>query len=547
MTVSPLGDTAVVLTLAGEIDAAMAGRVAAVADALRRELPQEVVDVVPAFRSVTVVLGQGHTSSLDVLRTSVRSIAQGAGVSAASAGRQVEVPVCYESAMAPDLAEVAAANGLSAADVVALHSGGDYLVHAIGFAPGFPYLGGLPPALATPRRSTPRPLVPAGAVGIGGTQTGVYPFATPGGWNLIGRTPVSLFDVTRSTPALLAAGDRVRFRPISEREFAAALPAPPASREPSPPPARRLTVIRPGLFTSIQDLGRPGRRHEGVTAGGAVDAFSLRLLNLLVGNDEAAAGLEFTLVGPTVRFECDAVVAVGGAHSAALPRWQPCRVTAGTTVDFGPLSEGCRGYLAVAGGLDVPVVLGGRGLHQRAGLGGGFGRPLAAGDHVGFGESEGGLTLGRWRLDDRILPSREDPCVLRVLPDADGAAYHAAAWAALYQVSAKSDRMGLRLSGPILADETKGERKSSAVLPGTIQVPPDGQPIVLLADAQTIGGYPRLGNVITADLPKAAQLRPGARVRFQPVALDEANVARAARERVLGLVRQGVANKRVRV
>ena len=152
--------------------------------------------------------------------------------------------------------------------------------------------------------------MPAGAVGIGGGQTGVYPFATPGGWNLIGRTSVRLFDVGRPEPALLRVGDRVRFRPTGAVTLASPEMASSAQR---PREGRSFTVLRPGLQTSIQDLGRPGRRHEGITAGGAADAFSLRLLNQIVGNDEHAAGLEFTLVGPTLRFECDAVVAVGGA------------------------------------------------------------------------------------------------------------------------------------------------------------------------------------------------------------------------------------------
>jgi antagonist of KipI len=305
-------------------------------------------------------------------------------------------------------------------------------------------------------------------------------------------------------------------------------------------------VIRPGLFTSIQDLGRPGRRHEGVTAGGAADAFSLRLLNLLVGNHETAAGLEFTLVGPTVRFERDTTVAVGGGKFGGLPAWQPCRIRAGTTLEFGPVTEGCRGYLAVAGGFDVPCVLDGRGLHQRAGFGGGFGRPLAAGDQLPVADENGALVSGSWRLDPRMLPLCDDPCILRVLPDADGAAFHGAAWAATYQASAKSDRMGVRLSGPPLVGEGIAERVSAAVLPGTIQVPPDGQPIVLLADAQTIGGYPRLGQVIAADLSKAAQLRPGARVRFLPVTLEVAEAALAVRERAIGWLRQGMADKKLR-
>jgi KipI family sensor histidine kinase inhibitor len=541
MNVSLLGDTAVVVTLAGEIGPELAGRVAGVALALRREAQTGVVDVVPAFRTVTVVLAEESVPRQGEVAAWVRQVMQTAVVAAVSTPREVEIPVCYGGSEGPDLTELAAAKGLSEAEVVSLHSGDDYFVHAIGFAPGFPYLGGLPPALATPRRSTPRPLVPAGTVGIGGGQTGVYPFSTPGGWNLIGRTPARLFDADRPEPALLSVGDRVRFRPVSVADLPAPEPKATAQR---PSTGRGITVVRPGLHSSIQDLGRPGRRHEGITAGGAADAFSLRLLNQLVGNDEHAAGLEFTLVGPTLRFECDAVVAVGGAPTSALPRWQPTWVARGTTVDFGPVTAGCRGYLAVAGGIDVPVVLGGRGLHLRAGFGGGEGRLLAAGDSIALGAMGRDVTGGGWHLDERMLPWHQESGVLRVLPDEDGTGFHAAAWTASYQVSAKSDRMGLRLIGPALTESKREERLSSAVVPGTIQVPPDGQPIILMVDAQTIGGYPRLGQVIAADLPKVAQLRPGQRVQFQPVDRDEATRALAARERALALARQGIAGKR---
>lgn len=544
MTVSLLGDTAVVVTLAGEIGAELAGRISALAAAVRERRLSGVIDVVPAFRTVTLILAEEAIDQQRAVAAGVLGIAHAVGSNAQRAAREVEIPVCYGGEMAPDLSALGAAKGLSEADVVALHSGADYLVHAIGFAPGFPYLGGLPSALATPRRSTPRLLVPAGAVGIGGAQTGVYPFATPGGWNLIGRTPLSLFAWERPRPALLAVGDRVRFRPISPAEFASTSSEPAAAPASVPHGDRFFTVVRPGLHTSIQDLGRPGRRHDGVTAGGAADAFSLRLLNLLVGNDESAAGLEFTLLGPTIRFECDAVIAVGGAPTSALPLWRPLTVSAGTMVEFGPVSAGCRGYLAVAGGIDVPVVLGGRGLHGRAGFGGGVGRVLAGGDEVPLGAVTAGVAPGAWHLDERMLPWHDSPGVLRVLPDSDGACFQAGAWSTRFQVSAKSDRMGVRLLGPGLVGDAGGERLSSAVVPGTVQIPPDGQPIVLLVDAQTIGGYPRLGQVIAADLPKVAQLRPGQHVEFRPVDRDEAMAARAAREGALARLRQGLTLKR---
>ncbi len=222
MTLSPLGDSAVVVALGPGLDEMALRRVRALAEALNRDRPTGVVDVVPAFASVTVFYevvrcgGYAHLCAeleARVAQTELSLVSQ--------QSRSLEIPVWYGGECGPDLGEVAAGAGVSPAKAVELHAGADYLVHAIGFAPGFAYLGGLPECLHTPRRATPRVGVAAGTVGIGGAQTGVYPLATPGGWNLIGRTPLRLFDAGRTEPALLRTGDRVKFRAISAEEFAA--------------------------------------------------------------------------------------------------------------------------------------------------------------------------------------------------------------------------------------------------------------------------------------------------------------------------------------
>lgn len=222
MTLSPLGDSAVVVRLGSDLDETALRRVRALAAALEHDRPAGVVDVVPAFTSVTVFYDATHTGGYARLCAEVEARAARADASLVSQeARVVEIPVCYGGEFGPDLAEVAARAGLSSDEVVALHAGADYLVHAVGFAPGFAYLGGLPAKLHTPRRATPRTTVPAGTVGIGGAQTGVYPLATPGGWNLIGRTPLRLFDAGRAEAAQLRTGDRVRFRAIGAEEFSA--------------------------------------------------------------------------------------------------------------------------------------------------------------------------------------------------------------------------------------------------------------------------------------------------------------------------------------
>ncbi len=222
MTLSPLGDSAVVATLGTGLDELALPRVRALAETLARDLPAGVVDVVPAFASVTVFYDPTRIGSYAQLCAAIeaRAARAEAGV-LTQESRRVEIPVCYGGEFGPDLAEVATRAGLSVQAVVALHSGGNFLVHAVGFAPGFAYLGGLPEKIQTPRRPTPRTNVPAGTVGIGGEQTGVYPLVTPGGWNLIGRTPLKMFDATRAEPALLRVGDHVKFQAISREGFTA--------------------------------------------------------------------------------------------------------------------------------------------------------------------------------------------------------------------------------------------------------------------------------------------------------------------------------------
>lgn len=222
MTLSPLGDSAIVAALGRGLDESALPRVRALAAALEHDRPMGVLEIVPAFATVTVFYDPVHSGGYEALCRGIEDRAARAEATLVSQETPlVEIPVCYGGDFGPDLAEVAARSGLGVEKVAALHSGANYLVHAVGFTLGFAYLGGLPEKIHTPRRATPRTSVPAGSVGIGGAQTGVYPLATPGGWNLIGRTPLMLFDATRAEPARLSVGDRVKFRAISPEEFAA--------------------------------------------------------------------------------------------------------------------------------------------------------------------------------------------------------------------------------------------------------------------------------------------------------------------------------------
>jgi inhibitor of KinA len=221
MGIEPLGDSALLVRVVEKFEATES--LDAVARAARQlelaEIPG-VIELVPAYTTIGVFLDSTKEGTLDEFRLRIeRALENHIDGAPARVAPTIEVPVCYENDLAPDLDDVAQHTGLSADEIVRRHSGAIYRVSCVGFTPGFPYLSGLPPELATPRRASPRKQVPAGAVAIGGMQTGIYPRQSPGGWNIIGRTTLRLFDVERNPPALFRAGDRVRFREISRQEF----------------------------------------------------------------------------------------------------------------------------------------------------------------------------------------------------------------------------------------------------------------------------------------------------------------------------------------
>lgn len=304
-----------------------------------------------------------------------------------------------------------------------------------------------------------------------------------------------------------------------------------------------MTILRAGGLTTVQDLGRPGHRAIGVPLGGAADPVALRLANLLVGNPENTAALECALVGPELVFSEAVTLAVGGAAFAGLPAWRPVHVAANEKIELGACQGGCRGYLAIAGGIAVEPVQGSRSTYVRAGLGGWQGRALRAGDILPLGTPPRPGRIDHWSVSPRVLPAYTPSPRLRVMRGAQADEFAPGWREAEFEVTPQFDRMGVRLAGPPLTRASEQELLSTAVAPGTVQVPPDGHPIILLADAQTIGGYPRLAHVIAVDLPLVAQLQAGNRVRFQEVSLEEAHRLWHARERELGILAEGLAQK----
>jgi KipI family sensor histidine kinase inhibitor len=525
MTIRPLGDSAWLVEF-GNLEAHAAWpRVLGLAEALQRHRPAEVEDVVSSFASLAVrVRGPGAEA--------VRAwIARTTFADRFPDGAAVEIPVCYGGECGPDLADVSRLTGLAPEEIVAAHHGAEYTVAAVGFAPGFPYLAGLPEALRVPRRETPRLAVPAGSVAIAGGQAGIYTFASPGGWQVIGRTGAPLFDPQKSPPALLKPGDRVRFVPVES------LPATPRETAVSALPASPawIEVLDPGGRTSVQDSGRPGWETAGVSPGGAADARSLRLANLLVGNAASAAGLEFCVRGAVLKFHGAATVALAAGMAKSRP------VADGETVDFSKLPSGVRACLAIAGGILVPPVLGSAATDSQAGFGGFSGRCLRAGDRLPVGAPGRIPASGGWHAG---RPDVRGGIVLRFLRGVQAEWFSENARetfaSAIFQVTPDSDRMGARLSGPPLRLAEPREMLSQPVACGSVQVPPDGQPIVLLAGRQTIGGYPQVGHVITVDLPKLARAWPGTAVRFREVSWDAARAALRREELAFARLRAGL-------
>ncbi len=312
-----------------------------------------------------------------------------------------------------------------------------------------------------------------------------------------------------------------------------------------------LEILSPGLSTSVQDTGRNGVRAVGVGVGGAADRYSLDVANLLVGNAANAAALEITMTGPTLRLQRAATIALCGAtidahaNGLILPGWRPIRLPAGCLLDVGACRRGTRAYLAIDGGIDVPMVLGSRSTDLRAGFGGHCGRALRTGDSVSLGTTHASIDtsiairIASWWIDACADLDFADSIAIRVLPGSDATTPIDALYTQEFAIDAASNRQGLRLRGTALHIADARTRISEPVVPGTLQLPPDGQPIVLLAEAQTVGGYPRIGHVITADLPRLTQRRAGQHLRF--IAVDQTQAQRANTEQRARLTRIALA------
>jgi biotin-dependent carboxylase-like uncharacterized protein len=528
----------------------------------------DIDDVVPAERSV-LLLGR---RAAPVAALAERAVAAWPThrPDADGALPGLRLRVRYDG---PDLEEAAARAGLSREALVRMHQDADYQVAFCGFAPGFGYLTGAPEELWLPRRERPRTAVPAGAVGIAGRYTGVYPRVSPGGWNLVGslaEPAPALWDPDRDPAALLAPGRRVRFVAVDQgtdtpvdldRVTGSQAADDPAGRDGSPRPAVAPTATRDarrptrdgagrggttpasagppyattgarpasgavlqvraavGLIT-VQDAGRPGWAHVGVPRSGALDLPALRLANRLVGNDDDAAGLEITVTGCTIELSATRWVAVTGAVAAltiggrAAEFGTAALLPAGVPLVVGAALAGVRCYLAVGGGLTPRSMLGSRSTDLLSGLGP---APLRAGDTVPLGAAPRRLPAG---VDGVPTCVPDTAVTLALAPGPRADAFAAGSldllYTSTYTVTQDSNRIGLHLAGPRLrAAPDAGLRASEGVPHGGLQVPADGAPLLFLADHPVTGGYPVIGCVPADDLPSAAQAAPGTEIRFR--------------------------------
>lgn len=489
-----LGESAIFVDLELEGDPRRATKTLAAARAAHAHLPE--ADVVVGAGTLAIV-GVGPFEEADDAIAAAARAARDA-TSGDDDAEEIRIPVRYDG---EDLDAVAAASGLTRDQVVEAHAGQTYTAELVGFLPGFAYLGPVEPRLALPRRASPRPRVPARSVAIAGGFTGVYPSTSPGGWHLLGRAlGPPPFDPDRARPLLVSPGMRVRFVPTDDDERART----PDARAEEAAPARALIVVRAPALATVQDGGRAGRLAMGLPPSGPLDPSAMTSASFAVGNTPDDAAVEIPRGTLVVRARGRLRVSVDGAPASVIED--------GDEMTIPEVTRAVR-YLAIAGGVDVPEVLGARATLVATALGGFRGRPLRAGDVVPLRADHGCAA----RTTIEPPPDPLPVATLHVTPGPHAALVGDEAIAALTSaeltVSPVGDRTGVRLAGaparalPALALPVPMVR-------GAIELTPDGTPIVLGPDHPTTGGYPIALVLQRASQARLARLRPGHRVRL---------------------------------
>lgn len=524
---------------------------------MTKDMP-EIREIVPTYCAVSVYFDEKSCKSALLKEIALEVIEKIDGEKEKSTGseRIITIPVCYEGEeFAPDLKKVAEHAKLTAEEVIKIHSSTEYLIYMMGFLPGFPYLGGMEKCLETPRLETPRTKIPAGSVAIGGAQTGLYPVESPGGWNIIGRTPLKLFDLNRNLHFLYNSGDKIRFEPISRKEFedfdvyaendwlwkngfeaeavqhshsaVAGRKKPHEKNIPHYECGGGIKILVAGLLTTVQDKGTKGFQKYGISQSGAMDEISFVLANAICGNPENTACLETTLSGPTIRFVTDCDFAITGAvFSNASLNGKPVEMNkkihaeAGEVLNCGFASNGLRSYIAFTGGILVPEVFGSRSTNLKSKIGGFYGRKLEAGDELAIGFARRHSMNGNAFPVKNINPffARKDgilvlDCIKSSQFDFFSEESVKIFTSTVYTITPESDRMGIRFQGQnIMCGKT--DIISDAIPFGAVQITSAGLPLVMAADRQTTGGYAKIACVKKESMCALAQAAPGTKVQF---------------------------------
>lgn len=449
-------------------------------------------------------------------------------------GKLVTVEVTYNG---EDLQEVSRLTGLSIEAVVNAHTSQTWTAAFGGFAPGFAYLLGEHRALNVPRRDSPRTVVPSGSVALAGDYSAVYPRQSPGGWQLIGYTNTAMWDLSRDYPALIRPQDQVQFKAVTEQALLTASTEPKSTatiQSESEQSTPGLKIVNPGLQSLLQDLGRVGQGNLGVTVSGAADTRSSRQANRLVGNRFDAAVIENLTGSFSATAITDVVMAVTGAqtHVSITPAPEDelrtertaqmntaFALLPGETLTLTPAGNGLRTYLGIRGGFLAPQVLGSRARDTLSGLGP---AALTAGQNLDIGSSKFLPAVGNPETSTLPAADEHGDYLLRIVPGPRQDWFLPETLTQLtaqrWCVSSDSNRVGIRLTtvedGTPLVRLREGELASEGVSPGSLQIPPSGLPVLFLADHPVTGGYPVIATVVAEDLSAAAQLPPGATLRF---------------------------------
>ena len=461
----------------------------------------------------------------------------------------IEVPVCYDPELAPDLDAFLRAKNLNLSQLIKAHTTREYPLYFYGFQPGFMYLGGLNPDLHHPRKSVPAQSVPAGSVAIGGAQTGIYPNNAPGGWHVIGRCPLILFDPLEPEPCLAKPGDLIKFVPINNDEFQVYLSESQTASHKARTQQRakikfgQIEVLKSGIYSSIQDAGRFGHAALGVPQSGAMDQESYRLANELLGNGADFAAVEITFGGAALKFQSATIIAITGAdYSPAINQLkiamnEPIAVNSGDILSFGQRNWGVRSYLGVLGGVQSPKIMDSRSQYQTITpeftLTKGTLIPIPLidikdrsilkthGSEINKDDQIKAMVQSRANLGDSssIMGTKayetDQSLELEVLI---GPEYHRLQKQEKDKLRGtftlgRNDRMGYLLQEKV-SNKLQGIH-TSGVLPGTVQLTPGGQIIILMNDGQTTGGYPRIFQLTDKAKALLSQCAQGQKIKFK--------------------------------